>query len=74
MPPKSRFVVSPERMERLQAIAREVNAAQGIPAPGTSSVTAEELKERQVRRGLNPHDLIFQRELMRMRCREDENK
>ncbi len=69
MLPKSRFVIPPEKMEILRQIAREVDKAAGIVGPPT--MTLEELKESMARRGINPADRIFQRELMRMRYGDD---
>jgi hypothetical protein len=72
MLPKSRFVIPPEKMEILRQIARKANEAVGIS--GIPTVTAEELKERMGKKGINPDDLIFQRELMRMRYGDQEDK
>ena len=69
MLPKSRFVIPPEKMEILRQIAREVDKAAGIVGPPT--MTLEELKESMARKGINPADRIFQRELMRMRYGDD---
>ena len=69
MIPKSRFVIPPEKREKLRQLAREVNEMSGIK--GLPTMTLEELKESMVRKGINPADRIFQRELMRMRYGDD---
>ena len=69
---KSRFIPSAEEQTRLRALGRQINQLEGIT--GQSSVTATQLRARMVRKGLNPEDRLFNRELMRMRYGSEEEK
>jgi hypothetical protein len=57
------------RRQELIRIAREVNARAGIL--GEPTMTAQELRQAQVARGIRPEDNLGSRELMRMRYGDD---